>query len=110
MLRLIASATTRPSRAMTVPKGYSPSLTAMRESSMQRAIIALSVASREGSMSTASPICSPLLPNKDIYQYYYATDIYQYHYVFQRPSPRTQVVFIDASAMVAYLQAQVQIK
>jgi hypothetical protein len=38
---------------MTVPNGYSPSLTAMRDSAMQRAIIALSVASREESMYDA---------------------------------------------------------
>jgi hypothetical protein len=43
---------TCPSRAMTVPKGYSPLLTAMRESSIHRAIIALSVAFSEESMST----------------------------------------------------------
>ena len=48
-VRLIASATIFPSQAMTVPNGYSPLPTAMRDSSMQRTIIASSVIWREES-------------------------------------------------------------
>src|SRR5215469_8176655 len=47
MLLLIPSATICPSTAITVPNGYSPLLTATRDNSMQRAIIALSVSSHE---------------------------------------------------------------
>jgi hypothetical protein len=50
------------------------------------------------------PYLLPIAAHKDIYQYYYATDIYQYHYDFQRSSPGA--LFIDAPAMVAYLQAR----
>src|SRR5271170_4356457 len=41
----MASATTRPSTAMTVANGYSPSRVASRDSAMQRCIIARSVGS-----------------------------------------------------------------
>src|SRR3984893_9916845 len=47
MQLLIPSATICPSNAITVPNGYSPLLTAIRDSSMQRAIIASSVASHD---------------------------------------------------------------
>ena len=53
MLLLIASATIVPSRAMTVPNGYSPLPAAMRDSPMQRAIMARSVASDEDCMRAA---------------------------------------------------------
>jgi len=55
MVRLIASATIFPSKAMIAPKGYSPLLTAMRDNSMQRAIIVSSVISHEGVISAGAP-------------------------------------------------------
>jgi hypothetical protein len=51
---------------MTVPKGYSPLLTAMRESSIHRAIIALSVAFSEESMSTLPYRLASIKVNPDV--------------------------------------------